>query len=71
MRGDVSTKASTPPQLEMITRHPDGPAQPTPLLFVHGAWHGAWCWELFLPYFAGLGYTLGGHGWTRRSRGGR
>ncbi len=23
-----------------------------PLLFVHGMWHGAWCWEpYFLPYF--------------------
>lgn len=40
----------------------------TPLLFVHGAWHGAWCWdEHFLDYFAGLGYecvalNLRGHG---------
>jgi pimeloyl-ACP methyl ester carboxylesterase len=31
-------------------------AQP-PLLFIHGAWHGAWCWEeYFLPYFRKLGY---------------
>ncbi len=40
----------------------------TPVLFVHGAWHGAWCWEkYFLPYFAGKGYpayalSLRGHG---------
>jgi pimeloyl-ACP methyl ester carboxylesterase len=28
-------------------------------LFVHGAWHGAWCWdEHFLPYFAGEGYDV-------------
>lgn len=39
-----------------------------PLLFVHGAWHGAWCWdEFFLDHFAGLGYdcvamNLRGHG---------
>lgn len=38
------------------------------MLFVHGAWHGAWCWkEHFLPYFAESGYTshalsLRGHG---------
>ena len=38
------------------------------LLFVHGAWHGAWCWqEHFLPYFARHGYPsyavdLRGHG---------
>ncbi len=30
-----------------------------PLLFVHGAWHGAWCWEEhFLPYFSRLGYEV-------------
>ncbi|MBX3662067.1 MAG: alpha/beta hydrolase [Burkholderiales bacterium] len=28
-----------------------------PLLFVHGAFCGAWCWEEhFLPFFAGRGY---------------
>lgn len=28
-----------------------------PLLFVHGAYTGGWCWaEHFLPYFANLGY---------------
>lgn len=39
-----------------------------PLLFVHGAWHGAWYWnERFLPYFAERGFEvlaldLPGHG---------
>lgn len=39
----------------------------TPLLFIHGKWHGAWCWdEHFLPYFAAHGYdctalSLRGH----------
>ena len=39
-----------------------------PLLFVHGAWHGAWCWDKhFLPYFSQNGYrsyalSLSGHG---------
>ena len=29
----------------------------TPVLFVHGAFHGAWCWdEHFLDFFAGRGY---------------
>lgn len=28
-----------------------------PILFVHGAWHGAWCWqEHFMPYFTEKGY---------------
>lgn len=41
--------------------------RPTPVLFVHGAWHAAWCWENFLPAFARAGYasyalSLRGHG---------
>ncbi|MBN2027177.1 MAG: alpha/beta fold hydrolase [Actinobacteria bacterium] len=42
----------------MITREPETEAQPTPILFIHGAWHAAWCWEEnFLPYFASQGYS--------------
>lgn len=54
--------------LELISRQPEIKTQETPLLFVHGAWHGAWCWdEYFLPYFAHHGYaahavSLRGHG---------
>jgi pimeloyl-ACP methyl ester carboxylesterase len=39
-----------------------------PLLFIHGAWHGAWCWdEHFLDFFADNGFhavalSLRGHG---------
>jgi pimeloyl-ACP methyl ester carboxylesterase len=30
---------------------------PVPLLFIHGSWHGAWCWdEYFLGFFADKGY---------------
>ena len=69
-------------RLEIISRPPASGERPTPLLFVHGAWHGAWCWdEHFLSYFAGRGYavhalSLRGHGasdgqrrlrWTRLS----
>lgn len=54
-------------QLEVISR---GEARefPHPVLFIHGAWHGAWCWdEYFLPYFAERGFevhalSLRGHG---------
>lgn len=55
-------------QLEVITRTPTVRRSETPLLFVHGAWHGAWCWdEYFLPYMAEEGYeayalSLRGHG---------
>ena len=54
-------------QLEIIHQKPLGIARSTPLLFVHGKWHGAWCWqEHFLPYFAAHGYdchalSLRGH----------
>lgn len=55
------------PHLEVLSQKPTGPARPTPVLFVHGAWHAAWCWENFLPYFAQRGYeahalSLRGHG---------
>ena len=53
-------------QLELIS-HTEEATHRTPILFVHGAWHGAWCWENFLPYFAHHGYaahalSLRGHG---------
>jgi pimeloyl-ACP methyl ester carboxylesterase len=54
--------------LELIHRSPEGEARPTPVLFIHGAWHGAWCWdEYFLSYFTQCGYhsyalSLRGHG---------
>jgi pimeloyl-ACP methyl ester carboxylesterase len=54
--------------LEIISQTPTGPARPTPLLFVHGMFHAAWCWaEHFLPFFAEHGYaahalSLRGHG---------
>jgi len=54
-------------KLETITRTPKTQTHKTPLLFIHGMWHGAWCWnEFFLPYFAEQGYhatalSLRGH----------
>lgn len=55
-------------RLEFISRLPEGEPRPQPLLFVHGAYTGAWCWdEHFLPFFARHGYaahalSLSGHG---------
>jgi len=54
--------------LEVIDKGGVSAAHPVPLLFVHGAWHAAWCWdENFLGYFADLGYravalSFRGHG---------
>lgn len=53
---------------EVLSADPRGSARLHTLLFVHGAWHGAWCWaEHFLPYFTAEGYrclavSLRGHG---------
>ena len=66
--------------LEIIAKAPAAENGHTPLLFVPGMQHGAWCWDVhFLDYFAGHGYpsyavSLRGHGksdgreklrWTR------
>jgi pimeloyl-ACP methyl ester carboxylesterase len=53
--------------LEVIDKGSCSPMHPVPLLFVHGGWHAAWCWENFLDYFADAGYravamSLRGHG---------
>lgn len=54
--------------LEVIDRGSVTSSHPAPLLFVHGAWHAAWCWdEHFLDFFADRGYraaalSLRGHG---------
>ena len=44
-------------KLEVIKQEAASDPKPTPILFIHGAWHGAWCWENFLPYFAERGYN--------------
>ena len=55
-------------KLEILREEPAAAAHTTPILFVHGMFHGAWCWsEHFLPFFARNGYrayalSLRGHG---------
>ncbi|MBP2302570.1 alpha/beta hydrolase [Azospirillum picis] len=54
--------------LEIISRRPAAVAKTPPLLFVHGAFSGAWIWDAkFLPWFADRGWeahavSLRGHG---------
>jgi pimeloyl-ACP methyl ester carboxylesterase len=54
--------------LEVIEKGSISETHPVPLLFVHGAWHAAWCWdENFLSFFADKGYravalSFRGHG---------
>ncbi len=55
-------------KLEVIVTGRETATRPAPLLLVHGAWLGAWCWqEHFAPAFAAAGYavyalSLRGHG---------
>jgi pimeloyl-ACP methyl ester carboxylesterase len=59
--------------LEVIDKGSATAAHPVPLLFVHGGWHAAWCWdENFLGFFADRGYravalSLRNHGRSHRT----
>jgi pimeloyl-ACP methyl ester carboxylesterase len=67
------TAPPAPVRRELVEVLPDdpGPVKP-PLLFVHGAWHGAWCWqEQWMPDAAARGWrtyavSLRGHGNSER-----
>jgi pimeloyl-ACP methyl ester carboxylesterase len=53
--------------LEVIDKGSGSEAHSIPLLFVHGGWHSASCWDNFLDFFADAGYravalSLRGHG---------
>jgi pimeloyl-ACP methyl ester carboxylesterase len=59
--------------LEVVDRGSQTIEHPAPLLFVHGAWHAAWCWQYFLDFFAEKGYralalSLRGHGGSATSK---
>lgn len=62
------------PELEVISRTPRRRVSPVPLVFVHGAFAGAWCWDFhFLDFFAERGFechalSLRGHGSSRGKR---
>ena len=59
--------------LEVVDKGSPTAEHPAPLLFVHGAWHAAWCWHNFLDFFADKGYralavSLRGHGGSATSK---
>jgi pimeloyl-ACP methyl ester carboxylesterase len=67
-RGECETeRVASLDRLELLRCGPDVDGQP-PLLFLHGAFAGAWCWaEYFMPYLAQAGHrsyalSLRGHG---------
>lgn len=60
--------------IEHNIQQPAVRAHKTPILFQHGAWHGAWCWQLWMDYFASLGYevhaiSLPAHGKSSANKG--
>ncbi|WP_123027793.1 alpha/beta hydrolase [Mycolicibacterium stellerae] len=60
--------------LEVIDKGHCTAAHPAPLLFVHGEWHSAWCWDAhFLDFFAERGFravaiSLRAHGKSATSQ---
>jgi pimeloyl-ACP methyl ester carboxylesterase len=43
--------------LEVIAQCPPAAGERTPLVFVHGSFHAAWCWaEHWLPFFSRAGF---------------
>lgn len=66
--------------VRLVSVLPEAGSRRHPILFLHGAWHGAWCWEEhFMPWFAAQGFEChafdlrhhgeaGGPGTLRRSR---
>jgi pimeloyl-ACP methyl ester carboxylesterase len=47
-----------PLELEVKRALPDRILHEHPILFIHGAWHGAWAWEPhFMPFFRDRGYA--------------
>jgi len=58
---------ATASEIERIDLRPDKPSHKTPILFVHGMWHAAWCWLDWQDLFAKVGWesraiSLPGHG---------
>ncbi len=59
--------------IERVHYKPKNRRFETPLLFAHGMWHGAWCWEWWQALFAGWGwesvaYSLPGHAGSPEQR---
>lgn len=63
----IENRTSSYSGLELLEAQPDEPTGKTPVLFVHGAGHGAWCWQHWLTAAADAGHpayavSLSGHG---------
>ena len=55
--GLTTVNCQLTPDLEVRSRLPANRTRKPPLLFVHGGYADAWCWEpFFLPWFAAQGW---------------
>ena len=59
--------------IERVSYYPKRRAFQTPLLFQHGMWHGAWCWQPWQALFAAWGWeshaiSLPGHAGSPEQR---
>lgn len=59
--------------VERVTCRPATRAHKTPILFLHGMWHAAWCWRAWQGLFADRGWesraiSLPGHGASPRRK---
>lgn len=55
-------------RIELISARPAPPRRGPPLLLLHGAWHGAWCWERAMADLAARGLEC--HAISARGHGG-
>lgn len=67
MTSDVIYGTSAYSGLELLELQPEPDTGKAPVLFVHGAGHGAWCWENWMEAAADAGHpayavSLSGHG---------
>jgi len=63
---DDDRRTGLPPRLEVLESLPEGETDRPPILFVHGAGHGAWCWRYWMEGVAAAGFpayavSLRGH----------
>lgn len=54
--------------IERITYIPQNQQFETPIIFQHGAWHGAWCWQYWQEVFAELGWVSHAHSLPSHSK---
>lgn len=61
---EASLDLSTGVQMQVLSKTPIKQTSLPPLLFLHGSFHGAWCWtEKYFQYFVDKGYPVVAPSW--------